>query len=1342
MVFHLDLKESITHLTFRLTIKNHMDFDVEDLAKAAVDGDEHALDMFSNWRPKTTARKFRIQDGADELSFFIATQVGSVYYVNSNGSCAEVLNTEGTALSYVIYHPNKDAIIIMMDGLTVGYFSVDKQGHLNEMAKVKLTGRIQNRTVSSQGLTWAGSTSLAILTGDLIVRIWDLETNDNYILPTSMKMYVNEEKTPSVSEVFTCIAYCKINQTLCAGTNIGRIYFWIKNQSSEVENLEDLWELHNINNISGTIKQLEWGMMLTRLPLLSVNCVTYIYIMKEQSVCSSFSEKIWATQKTANQIWIETGKSNYLLELEFQVSDMAISEFFIGFSNGRHINTFNIAWKSEQSSDDNYCEFSVTFNTSFACENDGIIIYKKTIIAINSQKVTLYNSTGHIISQITSNFNEGEPIGMDVTYHYLTIFTMEGYLKIFDLSENQPKLLTAPRNLYDLVEDFGEIIQAKTNTKGNKVAMTLAAANLIPDGKLYVLDLEKDDLVQYDFKKYDGIENSTIDTFFESENIGKNQCSDADSSTDFDEMCKNRIPLSLYWCEDDSRLLVCNAKKIKAPRSKINKLSKKRNAESKLLKDHEQIIVTMFILPENGIKLHDVKAVENDTRLLGVSIPYIVTLQKLSIIRDIMADFGGLEDCDKTTKDAVVDFSFNLSLGNMDAAFKSIKLVQSQGVWVSLAKMCVKTKRLDVASVCLGHMGDAKAARALRLDIADETLPPEAKIATLAIHLGMLDEAEQLYKKCGRHDLLNNLLRCRNKIEEAHNLAKTKDRINLKNTEYTWAKSLERSGDYKEAALRYEKAGTHRYDIPRMLSEHPQQLQLYMSKSKDKEMLKWWGQYIESQGDMNAALKIYASVGDIYSQVRVYCFLGDESKAADLAKAHTDKAAFYHMARYYETLGHAEDAVNFYTKATAYANAVRLAKENNLSKDLWNLGLIVSNREKIEIAKYFEEQNSLDNAVILYHRGGMLHKALDLSFKTQQFDILQEIATQLDADSDPAIIDKCVQYFVNNEQFDKAVDLLAIAKKYQEAIQLCNTHNVRLTEDLTEKLTPEKDSIDENLRISVLHTLAESLMLQGDYHLATKKFTQSGDKIQAMKALLKSGDTDKIIFFAGISRQKEIYIMAANYLQSLDWQNQPEILRNIITFYSKGKAQDLLANFYVACAQVEIDEFQNYEKAFGALTEASRCLQKITNPNDPGQIQRAIDIVQQRLTMVKRIVDIRKLFERGDNQAGMTQCRQLLMLGGQELEASVRRGDIYSLMIQNCVKLEKYTEAQQIVFELKQFLASKENKTPLTYYINKEILEMLANGLDVPLSSFIPTVIKVSSQSSNEDVIDEVLEEQ
>ena len=79
-----------------------------------------------------------------------------------------------------------------------------------------------------------------------------------------------------------------------------------------------------------------------------------------------------------------------------------------------------------------------------------------------------------------------------------------------------------------------------------------------------------------------------------------------------------------------------------------------------------------------------------------------------------------------------------------------------------------------------------------------------------------------------------------------------------------------------------------------------------------------------------------------------------------------------------------------------------------------------------------------------------------------------------------------------------------------------------------------------------------------------------------MKALLKSGDTEKIIFFAGVSRQKEIYVMAANYLQSLDWRKDPEIMKNIIGFYTKGRALDSLSSFYDACAQVRVRKVRPY----------------------------------------------------------------------------------------------------------------------------------------------------------------------
>ena len=52
-----------------------------------------------------------------------------------------------------------------------------------------------------------------------------------------------------------------------------------------------------------------------------------------------------------------------------------------------------------------------------------------------------------------------------------------------------------------------------------------------------------------------------------------------------------------------------------------------------------------------------------------------------------------------------------------------------------MARMCVKTKRLDVATVCLGNMGNARAARALRQVQSEPEL--DAKVACLAVQLGM-----------------------------------------------------------------------------------------------------------------------------------------------------------------------------------------------------------------------------------------------------------------------------------------------------------------------------------------------------------------------------------------------------------------------------------------------------------------------------------------------------------------------------------------------------------------------------------------------------------------------------
>lgn len=55
-----------------------------------------------------------------------------------------------------------------------------------------------------------------------------------------------------------------------------------------------------------------------------------------------------------------------------------------------------------------------------------------------------------------------------------------------------------------------------------------------------------------------------------------------------------------------------------------------------------------------------------------------------------------------------------------------------------------------------------------------------------------------------------------------------------------------------------------------------------------------------------------------------------------------------------------------------------------MDDQLWALALSAGMREQVEVAKYLEI-SSPERAVLLYHRAGLLHRAVDLAFTWVQF---------------------------------------------------------------------------------------------------------------------------------------------------------------------------------------------------------------------------------------------------------------------------------------------------------------------------------------------------------------------
>ncbi|XP_050824034.1 intraflagellar transport protein 140 homolog isoform X3 [Gopherus flavomarginatus] len=1209
--------------------------DLVQLAKAAVSGDEKALDMF-NWRKAGIGVPLKVgpQEG---LSFFISVTDGSVHYVNEKGKTSHALSTDSPIQKLLIME-KRDVLVVITENLLLSMYTITFEGEAEEIMKVKLSGKLGH----SADIILIDHSLLVTAIGETVLRFWDLERSENYVLFPDVQLGFE------AGECINSVSYCTAKGLLAAGTNKGRIAMWrkasVSNQSTRALEGKDRWKLQTPTELEGNIIQIKWG---SRKNLLAVNNMSSVVILSEQAMSSHFHQQVAVVQVSPNLFnvtFFGTG-ATHSLHIDMHINGVFATKDAVVFWNGKQVTVFE-------------CSGATLRNAgSFLCDSPVLAMHEESIYTVEPNRVQVRTWQGTVKQLLVFSEAEGNPCLLDICGNFLAVGTDLAHFKIFDLSRR--------------------------------------------------------------------------------------------SVTEHPEL-QDRIPVSHFWDPGEPRLFVCEA--VLEPNLQFPDKQQRQTESSESIPD--VLIISFFSTEEHGLLLQDSFPLPSTYQaLLGIEVPHYYFAKKpgeaekeaqvesgsvqLSqmVAKRPMRDFIGLEECDKTTREAMLNFSFYLTIGDMDEAFKSIKLIKSEAVWENMARMCVKTQRLDVAKVCLGNMGHARGAKALRE--AEQEPEMEARVAMLAIQLGMLEDAERLYKNCERYDLLNMFYQASDQWQKAMEVAEIHDRVHLRTTYYNYAKHLEATAECNLALNYYEKSDTHRFEVPRMLSEDLQALEIYVNKMKDKSLWKWWAQYLESQSDMESALRYYELAQDYFSLVRVYCFQGNIQKAAEIANETGNWAASYHLARQYESQDEIKQAVHFYTRAQAFNNAIRLCKENNLDDQLMNLALLSSPEDMIEAACYYEEKGEqMDRAVMLYHKAGHFSKALELAFATQQFGALQLIAEDLDEKSDPALLARCSDFFIEHAQHEKAMELLLAAKKYHEALQLCLNQNLTITEEMAEKMTVSKDSkeLSEESRKELLEQVADCCMRQGNYHMATKKYTQAGNKLKAMRALLKSGDTEKIVFFAGVSRQREIYIMAANYLQSLDWRRDPEIMKNIISFYTKGKALDLLAGFYDACAQVEIDEYQNYEKAQGALTEAYKCLSK-AKTRSPVEQESKLALFQSKMALVKRFIQARRVYSEDPKEAIM-QCE--LLLDEPDLDSTIRLGDVLGFLVEHYLQVEEFQMAYRYLEEMRKRIPC----VNLTYYVNERTIEAVHRGLGIPWNrNPAPERIRHNSMEDNKEVEEDVADE-
>ena len=139
------------------------------------------------------------------------------------------------------------------------------------------------------------------------------------------------------------------------------------------------------------------------------------------------------------------------------------------------------------------------------------------------------------------------------------------------------------------------------------------------------------------------------------------------------------------------------------------------------------------------------------------------------------------------------------------------------------------------------------------------------------------------------------------------------------------------------------------------------------------KLLRWWGQYLESDQDVKAAFEFYQHAGDLMAMVRIRCFHQDWKKAEKLVRGSDaddlQRAMAYHLAREYENAGSefVKRAIEFYVIAGRYNHAVRLAIANEMDIDVMQLAMQCPDPPVVKIAgRYFEQRGDFSKAISLY----------------------------------------------------------------------------------------------------------------------------------------------------------------------------------------------------------------------------------------------------------------------------------------------------------------------------------------------------------------------------------------
>lgn len=224
--------------------------------------------------------------------FFFAGSSGSVHLADDLKRCSEVCKVGGQVKS-LLYYKEDNSIVIITSSLLLVQFRVSPNEKLVPTRKVKLTIAGNPENIST---IWGGPGLLVTVSGDNMVRLWNLERDANYFLTLADTDVTGK----MLSDKINCISYHEKKRILAGGTQEGRVIMWKCKSlmTAESPSNRDGWEAQlPVSLAPNPITQISWA---AGEGLLSASTQNSLSMLSEADLKKKIKDDLVALQSSNN----------------------------------------------------------------------------------------------------------------------------------------------------------------------------------------------------------------------------------------------------------------------------------------------------------------------------------------------------------------------------------------------------------------------------------------------------------------------------------------------------------------------------------------------------------------------------------------------------------------------------------------------------------------------------------------------------------------------------------------------------------------------------------------------------------------------------------------------------------------------------------------------------------------------------------------------------------------------------------------------------------------------------------------------------------------------------------